>query len=67
MGDLDLEMTPPSIQRIARCHTKGCPTVDQPFKVTLYENAGEPKYIAVCGRCGHTITDLDEGEAEPAT
>lgn len=67
MGDQDLEMTPPSIRRLARCHTPGCLAEDQTFEVTLYENVAEPKYIAVCGQCGGTITDLSEVVTEPST
>lgn len=64
MGAEGIELTPPSVHRVARCRTTDCPAKDQPFEVELYENAGDPKYVAVCGRCGDTITDLSE--VEPA-
>ncbi|MFK0290726.1 hypothetical protein ACIQU6_09635 [Streptomyces sp. NPDC090442] len=60
MGVDDIEVTPPSIRRIARCRTPDCPAKNQPFEVVLYENHGDPKYVAVCGQCGDTITDLRE-------
>ncbi|MGG7574078.1 hypothetical protein [Streptomyces sirii] len=46
---------------MAQCHTEDCPAAAaEPCEVLLYENVGEPKYIAVCGQCGEIITDLTE-------
>ncbi len=61
MGTQDVETRPPSVRRMAKCHTEGCPAAAaEPCEAVLYENVGEPKYIAVCGQCGEIITDLTE-------
>ncbi|MFG2022683.1 hypothetical protein [Streptomyces sp. NPDC048825] len=46
-----------SVQGISTCTTPPCEVFDQPFPVTLHENA-DGIYRVQCGRCGTSIVPV---------